>query len=126
MQEYKKIKLKSTQHLRSIWNLAVNSTKTVPSLSQKVVKVRVNICNKLIVCEILVSARCISKSSSKFLGRNLFSVLFCCISYTPQSTHRNLEEPTANLCYIHVRRGGRVLRTGAIVIENQTAINKTN
>lgn len=37
-----------------------------------------------------------------------------------------MEEPTANLCYIHVKRGGKVLRTGAIVIENQTAINKTN
>lgn len=37
-----------------------------------------------------------------------------------------MKEATANLCYIHVKRGGKVLRTEAIVIENQTATNKTN
>lgn len=38
--------------------------------------------------------------------------------------HMNLEEPIANLCYIHVRRGGKVLRAGATVTENQAAINE--
>lgn len=74
MAKYKKVKLKSTQHLRSIWNLAVNPTKTAPP--RQVAKIRVNLCNKSVAREMLVSARYINKSSSKFLGRDFFSSLF--------------------------------------------------
>lgn len=39
-------------------------------------KIQVNICNTSIAREMLVSARYINKSSSKFLGSNFFSFFF--------------------------------------------------
>lgn len=68
MAEYKILKC-----LRSKWNLSVNPTKTALH-SNKVVKMIVNICNKLIAHELLVSARYLSKGASTFLGRSFFSV----------------------------------------------------
>lgn len=56
------------------------------------------------------------------LRQDSLFLLFCphaCL--TDHSTHRSMEEPTADECYIHVRRGGKRLTTG--VTEQKTKLS---
>lgn len=77
MAEYIHIKLKSTQHLRSKWNLAITQS---PSPAKVV---RLSVCNKLIAYQLLVCHRLIKAFPNAEAGFSVLAFLSPCMPYRP-------------------------------------------